>query len=262
MVYNVARMMTHHELQFAQQFGDLAPVYDEVMSVVPYRQWVQYLRRIMKRFGWKPRDILEIATGTGTVALLLAEEGYQVTGIDLSAPMIEVAQRKAAARGVGEARFFCQDATRLDFPPEFDLAVCLFDSLNYILTTRGLLDALAGVFRALRPGGGFIFDLNSEFALEHNLFSQDNFWDDDAAVKHLWTARYNPRTRMATVDMQFYLPDGRCFQEVHKERAHRHDDVIRFLRDTGFEFLDAFDAYSFLPVGLRSERIFYVARKP
>ena len=141
------------------------------------------------------------------------------------------------------------------------MAISLFDSLNYILTSRGIQQVFDGIYRHLAPGGGFIFDLNSEYALEHNLFSQDNLWDDGARVKHVWTASYNAKTRMATVRMQFYLPDGRAFTEIHKERAHRHDDVVRFLTGAGFEFLDAYDAYSFLPAGRRSERIFYVARK-
>ena len=252
-----------NDLTFADQFNDIAPYYDEVMATVPYRQWVKYLKRLFKRYDWKPSTILDIATGTGTVALLLAEEGYQVTGIDLAARMIEVAQRKvAASEAVIPPIFLCRDATKLDFPACFDVAICLFDSFNYILTARGLQDAFAGAFRALAPGGGFIFDLNSEYCLEHNLFSQDNLWDEAAPVKHLWTARYNPRTRMATVDMQFYLPNGKAFQEVHKERAHRHNDVVAYLREAGFEFLDAYDEYSFLPAGRQSERIFYVARKP
>lgn len=254
-------MTAHATVTFADQFDDISPYYDEVMAVVPYRQWAQYIRRLLKRFGWKPSTILDVATGTGTLALLLADEGYQVTGIDLSASMIAIAQRKAREQATAHADFRVCDATRLDLPPTFDLAISVFDSLNYLLAAKDLRDAFAGIHRALRPGGGFIFDLNSEYALQHNLFSQDNFWDESAEVKHLWTARYNAFRRIATVDMVFYLPDGRVFTEVHKERAHRHADVIRFLRDTGFEFLDAFDAYSFLPPGKRSERIFYVARK-
>lgn len=254
--------MERKDLQFADQFDAVAPYYDEVMSVVPYRQWVQYLRRLMKRYGWKPLRILDLATGTGTVAMMLAEEGYQIVGIDIAERMLEIARKKAAAKGVGDVTFLHQDATRLDVPQEFDLAISLFDSLNYILTTKGLQDAFAGVFRCLLPGGGFIFDLNGEYALEHNLFSQDNLWDDNTEVKHIWVARYNKRTRISTIEMDFYLPNGKTFREVHKERAHRHRDVINFLREAGFEYLDAFDAYSFLPAGLRSERIFYVARKP
>ena len=158
--------------------------------------------------------------------------------------------------------FLQQDATRLELPQEFDLTISLFDSLNYILTTRGLQDVFAGVYRCLLPGAGFIFDLNSEYTLEHNLFSQDNLWDEAAQVKHIWTARYNPRTRMATIEMDFYLPNGKTCREVHKERAHRHPDVLHFLRLAGFDVLDAFDAYTFLPAGVCSERIFYIARKP
>lgn len=253
-----------HEPQFADQFRGIAPYYDEVMSVVPYRHWVQYLNKIFKRFQWKPDSILDIACGTGTVAFLLAEEGYQVTGVDISVEMITMAQRKALKHAAGKkTHFLCQDATRIELPAQsFDVAISLFDSFNYILTTRGVQDAFAGVFNTLRPGGGFIFDLNSEYTLEKNLFSQDNFWDDSAEVKHLWTASYNKKTRMSTIDMLFYLPNGATFREVHKERAHRHTEVIRFLRECGFEFLDAFDEYSFLPAGKRSERIFYVARRP
>ncbi|OPZ82879.1 MAG: Ubiquinone/menaquinone biosynthesis C-methyltransferase UbiE [bacterium ADurb.Bin429] len=254
--------MERNTQTFADQFDKVAPYYDEIMSVVPYHQWVQYLRRLFKRFGWKPRRILDLATGTGTVALLLAEHGYRITGVDLSEPMLTIARRKAAEAGVGDVTFLCQDATRLDLPPSFDVVISLFDSLNYILTSKGLRDAFASVYRALTPGGGFIFDLNSEFTLEHNLFSQDNLWDADADVKHVWKARYNAHTRIATVEMLFYLPNGGVFREIHLERAHRHTDVITFLRQAGFEFLDAYDAYTFLPAGKRSERIFYVARKP
>lgn len=254
--------MDRNTPQFANQFEELAPYYDEVMSVVPYTQWVQYLHRLMKRYGWMPRHILDLATGTGTVAMLLANEGYRVTGVDYSAAMLAIARKKAAEAHLEEQlTYLQQDATALTLSPEFDLAISLFDSLNYILTTRGLHDAFAGVYRSLLPGGGFVFDMNSEYTLEHNLFSQDNLWDEQAAVKHIWSASYNKRTRMSTIEMDFYLPNGKYCREVHKERAHRHRDVIALLRDTGFVFLDAFDAYSFLPVGQRSERIFYVATK-
>jgi ubiquinone/menaquinone biosynthesis C-methylase UbiE len=256
-------LIMEKDLIFADQFCAIAPYYDEVMATVPYRHWVKYLKKIFKRYTWKPQQILEVATGTGTVALLLAEEGYRITGIDIAEGMIDVAKKKALANeSVIKPTFLCCDATKLDFSMQFDTAICLFDSFNYILSAHDLKQAFAGVYRALSPGGAFIFDLNSEYALAANLFTQDNYWDDAAKVKHLWTARYNDKTRVATINMQFYLPDGKAFREVHKERAHRHSDVIRYLHEVGFEFLDAYDEYSFLPIGRRSERIFYVARRP
>ena len=252
------------DLRFAHQFNDIAPYYDEVMSVVPYRRWTKYLCKLFKRYHVQPQQILEIATGTGAIAFLLAEhEYYSVTGIDISPRMIEIAERKAHAQGVvkEKVRFACLDATQLPYSEEFDAAVCLFDSFNYILSSRGLQQAFLGAYHALRPNSLFIFDLNSEYTLENNLFTQDNLWDDTTDVKHVWTASYNNRTRIATVNMQFYLPNGKTFREVHKERAHRHGDVIDYLQQAGFYFLDAYDDYSFLPAGTKSERIVYVSRK-
>jgi ubiquinone/menaquinone biosynthesis C-methylase UbiE len=254
--------MPTRRLHYADQFRAIAPYYDEVMSVVPYRQWVRYLGKLLKRHSRQARRVLDVACGTGTVALLLAEEGYAVTGVDLSAEMIAVAQRKAAANGARGVSFQQADATSLTLPAQYDLAICLFDSLNYILTAHGLQRALAGIYAALAPGGAFIFDLNSEFALEKKLFSQENSWDVGAEVKHVWRAFYNKRSRIAHVDMEFYLPDGRTFREVHVERAHRHEDVLRWLSEVGFEVVATYDGYTMLPPGRRSERIFYVAQKP
>lgn len=252
------------DLRFANQFNNIAPYYDEVMSVVPYLHWVKYLRKLFKRYQVYPRRILDIATGTGSVALLLAEnDATQVVGIDISPQMIEVASAKAKAAAIDgkKLQFFCQDACQLEFAEEFDAAVCLFDSFNYILSSRDLRKAFQGVCRALKPAGLFIFDLNSEYALEKNLFTQDNLWDENTEVKHIWNAQYNKQTRVATVDMQFFLPNGKGFREVHKERAHRHQEVIAFLKDAGFNVLDTFHEYSLLPAGKKSERIFYIARK-
>lgn len=255
--------MTSFKPPFADQFRSIAPYYDEVMASVPYTRWVRYLGKLLKRHDMAPQHILDVACGTGTVAFLLAEQGYQVTGIDLAPEMIAVAQQKATQTRTGTERvnFRIENATRLVLPEHYDLAISLFDSLNYILTTKGLHDAITCVWNALTPSGGFIFDLNSEYALRKNLFTQDNCWEDDAEIKHVWVARYNVRTRISHIDMEFYLSDGRSFREVHVERAHRHTDVLRFLTDTGFDVLATYDAYTLLPPGRRSERIFYVARK-
>jgi len=247
-------------IKIANQYGQLGAVYDEVMAPVPYSDWVKYLRKIFKRYSFFPKSILDVACGTGTVSLLLDEKGYFVTGIDLSETMIEAANEKAKKCG-STVEFICRNACDITFDEEFDVAISLFDSLNYILSTTELKKAFIAVYNAIKPGGYFIFDLNSAHALSSNLFTQDNFWDEDATVKHEWISSYNKKTKIATVDMTFYLPDGRTFAEVHKERVHEHFEVIDMLWSNGFEFVDAFHEYSFLPVGKRTERIFYIAQK-
>jgi len=248
-------------VKMANQYSKLGAVYDEVMAPVPYTEWVKYLRKIFKRYNYFPKSILDVACGTGTVSLLLDEKGYFVTGVDISGSMIAEAEKKSV-RCNSLTQFICQNACDMSFNNEFDAAISLFDSFNYILSSSDVKRAFGAVYNAVKPGGYFIFDLNSEYALKENFFTQDNFWDVEATVKHDWVAKYDNKTRIATVDMVFYLPNGETFTETHKERAHRHVEIIEWLQNCGFEFIDAFDEYSFLPVGKLSERIFYIAKKP
>src|SRR5690242_7062295 len=139
------------------QFTDVAEVYDSLMAVVPYRHWVSYVERIWDRFECSPTTVLDLACGTVNVTLELAQRGYRVTGVDNSPAMIRQARTKKATW----MQFELQDARHLALPEPFDACVCLFYSLNYILTPEELASAFAGVFRHLRPRGLFIFDVNT-----------------------------------------------------------------------------------------------------
>ena len=116
-----------------QQFLSVAPLYDALMTDVPYNGWVGYLRRLLELRKARPRNVLDLACGTGNVAELLCSEGYDVTGVDIADAMIAEARRKATSAGLPIA-YFVQDAAELDLPGRrFALCVSLFDSLNYVL---------------------------------------------------------------------------------------------------------------------------------
>ena len=77
-------------------FGPVAPFYDELMAGVPYRSWARYLDQLWARHGQTPRTVLDVACGTGTLTRLLAAQGYDLVGVDLSAGMLERARQEAA----------------------------------------------------------------------------------------------------------------------------------------------------------------------
>ena len=78
------------------------------------------------------RQVLDLACGTGNMAIRLAKRGYKVTGVDSSKDMLDVARDKAAREGLCLS-FVQQDMRYLESEKQFDAAVCLFDSLNYLL---------------------------------------------------------------------------------------------------------------------------------
>lgn len=242
----------------------MAPLYDLLMAGVPYRFWVEYLERLWGHHGLTPRTVLDLACGTGTVSRLLARRGYDVTGVDLAPAMLVAAREKTAAEHL-EIPFYEQDAAELSLAPRtFDATVSLFDSLNYVLEAERLERAFGRVFQHLEPGGSFTFDLNTEYALAEGMFNQSCSRKDEP-LHYRWRSRYDPMTRLCTVQMQFSYDAGdgvrHPFREVHRQRAYHKDEILTWLRDAGFAQTYAYDAYTLDPPKKRSDRVFYLAIK-
>ena len=82
-------------------YGQIAPIYDILMSDVDYRSWAEYILKLLERAGAKPgQSLLDLACGTGAMSLLLAGAGYSVTGMDLSPEMLKVARQKSAEQNL------------------------------------------------------------------------------------------------------------------------------------------------------------------
>ena len=74
-------------------YSVFAHIYDKMMDNIPYEEWKDYLLMLMYRYGVSPSaSVAEIGCGTGTMTGLLAEEGFDVMGLDLSSDMLEEAR--------------------------------------------------------------------------------------------------------------------------------------------------------------------------
>lgn len=249
----------------AQAFTAIPALYDLLMDGVPYRQWVVYLHQLFAQHHARPHTILDLACGTGNVAELLAAQGFAVTGVDLSPGMIAEAQRKAVESRL-TIDYAVQDAAELDLSGRaFDVCISLFDSLNYVTDPARLAKAMRRVAAHLVPQGLFIFDLNTEFALQNRFFDQDNL-DTDDRLRYDWDSTYSPHTRLCSVHMRFWYREDsgedRAFEEIHWQYAYRIEEVLAMLSAAGFGDVTTYQAYSLHPPGPLADRIFYVARKP
>ena len=234
----------------------MAAHYDELMRAVPYDMWAGYYRLLLAQGGHDPDTVLDVCCGTGSVAELLADAGYEVTGIDLSPDMIAVAQAKEVFQPRG-VTYLVADATNFDLGRTFDAAYSFFDSLNYITSHDGLRAALRRVAAHLKPGGTFIFDLNTEYAFTAELFTQEDK-RKRSKLHYEWKGQYDKSTRLIHVDMRFWR-DGEEFREVHVQRAHAMDEIIEGLRDAGFAHLRTYDSYTLDEPDAKSDRIHLVA---
>ncbi|WP_298815985.1 class I SAM-dependent DNA methyltransferase [Chloroflexus sp.] len=122
-------------------------------------------RLILARQPQPPRWVLDLACGTGAAALVFAAAGANVVGVDRSPAMLTIAGEQAAQRGLAitwiTADIRSLPSTPLLQPGRFDLCTCLFDSLNQLTSDHDLAAVCQTVGKLLRPGGQFIFDLNT-----------------------------------------------------------------------------------------------------
>jgi len=117
--------------------------------------------------GEREKSLLDVCCGTGQLAQHFLEQGYRVTGIDLSPAMLSYAQQNNACYvEAGQARFFEADAADFTLDEQFGLVVSTFDALNHLPGKEALRGCLASVYPLLLPDGFFIFDLNTRAGLD------------------------------------------------------------------------------------------------
>lgn len=251
----------------ARQYGPVAAVYDALMAGVPHAAWLSRIEKAVRQRGKDPRSALDVACGTGLATQLLARRGYRpVVGVDVSPAMIAVARTKALAAGppAADIRFEVQDAARLDLGGQtFDLVVSFFDSLNYILEPADLAAAFERMYAHTAPGGLLAFDLNSLYALSHDLFTQSSFV---GPVKHVWRAHWDREARLCRVEMAFEVEDAdtgavREFKETHVQRAYTTTEVRDFLTRAGYANIEIFGNYGERGPGPKSDRLLFVAER-
>lgn len=137
----------HQALIHHQRFSDLAD------------RAGRWLVHLLADAGFYQGAVVDLGCGSGILARLLNDAGYEVLGIDISPAMVALARRTAPAATIVEGSLL-----DVELPPAGTVAVtAIGEALNYATDPRAGLDALTGlasrVVRALEPGGVFLFDV-------------------------------------------------------------------------------------------------------
>ena len=243
-------------------YTSFAEVYDMFMDNIPYEDWCGYLTSLLKEYGINDGLVLDLGCGTGTLTELLAKEGYDMIGVDVSEDMLQEAIEKRAESGL-PILYLLQDMREFELYWTVRAVVSICDSLNYILDYDDLAHVFSLVNNYLDPKGMFIFDLNTEAKFQ--AMGSETIAEVRDEGSFIWENEYDEEEKINSYDLTLFIREEddlyRRYQETHFERAWSLDEIKKALTEAGMEFVAAYDAFTKNAPRKESDRIYVVARE-
>lgn len=240
----------------------LAPFYDSINKEIDYSQWADFIEKIIKReSASRPELVLDLCCGTGRMTLELASRGYDMTGIDYSPEMLDIARSEGEKQGA-DVLWLCQDMCEFELYGTVDLTVCCLDSINHLTKPGDLDKCLSLVHNYLIPDGLFIFDVNGKGKFENVYADRSYVMEEDGAVC-VWQNYYDEKKKLCDFYITLFseCTDGRYkrYDEEQTERMYTVSELKRHLKRADFEFIGAYSDFDLSPADDSSERIYVVA---
>ncbi len=223
-----------------------ARYYDALTADVDYRAHGAYLKRLAERHGGRFRLVLDLACGTGSLAVELAQAMAKSAGLE--PPVL----------------YLCQGMEELDLYGTVDTTLCTLDSLNHLPDREALRRVFHRVWLFTEPGGLFLFDMNTPYK-HREVLGGAAFVRETPEVCCVWQNTLDPRDDSVEIQLDFFAREKgdryRRYSECFREAAWPREEVQELLKAEGFRLLELRGDYTDAPPGPREERVVYIARR-
>ncbi|MDG5786517.1 class I SAM-dependent methyltransferase [Evansella sp. AB-P1] len=236
-----------------------ANIYDELMQDVPYEKWVSYTKKYIQT-GSK---VLDVACGTGTFAMALQRNGYNVQGTDISQDMLTIAENKMRKENI-TFPLFKQDMRQLSGFSSLDGVTLFCDGLNYLLQEGDVQETFQRIGRILRPGGVFLFDVHSIYKIK-TIFNDHLFGENNEDISYLWFCTPGEYSNSVEHCLTFFVKtEDQTYErmdEEHEQRTFSPHQYCSWLKEAGFSDIEVTSDFGRTSISETDERIFLKAIK-
>lgn len=242
---------------------DFASVYDRFTDNVEYRRRADYMLDLLKTGGVTEGILLDVACGTGMLTQYLCNKGYDLIASDCSPDMLQIAQARLREKDP-DALLLCQDMRALDLYGTVDAAVCTLDSINHLTELEDVRQAFGSIGLFLRPGGHFVFDVNTPYKHERILSGNTFVYEDDEAYLVWQNSECDENGTVEIMLDIFITGDGETYTracEDFAERAYSIETLTKLLENAGFTVEHVYGDMSDQAPTADEERVYFVARK-
>ena len=244
-------------------YGSFACVYDKFMDNVPYKEWGKYLKSLLEEQGISDGLMLELGCGTGSLTEILADAGYDMIGVDLSADMLDIAMEKREQSG-NNILYLLQDMREFELYGTVRAVVSICDCMNYILEEEDLLEVFCLANNYLDPGGIFVFDMNTPYKYRE-VIGNTTIAENREEGSFIWENCFDEESQVNEYALTLFIKEEddlyRKHEEFHYQKAYEPERVKELLEEAGLKVEEIYDAFTREPVREDSERIYFIARE-
>lgn len=241
-------------------YETFAFVYDEVMDDSLYQQWLAFS---LKHLPQGTKQILELACGTGALAVEFAKADFEVTGLDLSEEMLTLASDRAIQEDVS-INWVAGDMLDLTDIGDYQAVTCFSDSLCYMQDATQVRQVFSGVYGLLKEQGSFIFDVHSTYQVDE-VFPNYSFHDQTEDFAFLWDSYPGEVPHSIEHFLTFFVKEAgekfERFDELHQERTYPLEMYQDMLTEVGFSKVEVFADFTDEQPNKTSKRWFFVCQK-
>lgn len=243
-------------------YNSFASVYDELTLNVDYKNRAEYVQSILNRYGITDGLLLDLACGTGSMAVELSKMGYEVIATDASPDMLMEAQSKAYDNEQS-IMFLCQRMEETDLYGTVRAVVCSLDSINHLSdvdTVRKTFDTLKNF---VDDKGIMVFDVNTLYK-HQNVLGNNTFVYDEKNVFCVWQNHLLQDERTVNINLDFFCKNGELyerFNENFNETAFTDEEITSAVESAGFRVLERLADMTENKPDDTTERIYYVIRR-
>jgi ubiquinone/menaquinone biosynthesis C-methylase UbiE len=238
-------------------YSQLAAYYDEIMNHVDYKRWARHIKTIISHYRQKPENIVDLACGTGAIFKYLKSKKWTLYGGDRSFDMISQGYQKQFSPA---CYFFCSDFCSVPIKKEyFDVALILYDSVNYLIEDEDISRMFSEVSLTLKNGGMFIFDVVTPYVCRTAFrdYTEQKFWGQSGYTRKSW---YEEHRFIQHNEFEIYTGSD-IYKEQHQQRIRYQEEWEDYIDRSPLELLAAYHNFSFRKAKNKSERIHFVCRK-
>ena len=246
-----------------EAYTGFASVYDLFMDNIPYKDWCAYVTGLLKEHGISDGLLLDLGCGTGKLTRLLAAEGYDMIGVDLSEEMLEIALEHEM-EDPKQILYLQQDMREFELYGTVRAIVSICDSMNYLEDYEDLVQVLRLANNYLDPGGIFVFDLNTPYKYRE-ILGDSVIAENRDECSFIWENTFYEEDGVNEYDLTIFCrEEGRLYrkyEETHFQKAFDPEDVKKRILEAGMEFVAVYDAFTREAPKKDSERLYFIARE-